>query len=136
MVGKTRNAVLGIIWRYKQRGGPPPKRKEMPSEEETRAELIANRGNVAATARKMGVSTRWIQRKIPNRPGNPYRKPNLANLELIAEIDASGLTDKHIADIVDMSYTNIINWRRGRTKPSPFLTQCVRSVLRDHNSLL
>jgi len=128
--GRTRNSVIGALWRHRKGASRKPARV-MPTVEEARAALEANGGNLCATGRQLGVSTGTLLNWGFH--GNQLRGPNRArDLEtyaLIEEIHASGLSDRFILEAVDMGSNTIYRWRSGRLRASPFLAQCVRTVI-------
>lgn len=128
--GRTRNSVIGALWRHRK-GGPRKPARVMPTVEEARAALEANGGNLCATGRQLGISTGTLLNWGFH--GNELRGPNCAKdfetYMLIEEISASGLSDRFITERVDMGNKTIYRWRSGRLRASPFLAQCVRSVI-------
>lgn len=129
-VGRTRNSVIGLIWRHRK-GGPPKAARVMPTVDEARAALEANGGSLRATGRQLGISPATLLNWGFH--GNELRGPNHARdfetYALIEEINASGLSDKFIAERIGMGNKTIYRWRSGRMRASPFLAQCVRTVL-------
>lgn len=128
--GKTRNAVLGYIWRYKARKGPVTVRSNV-TNGEIADSMERHDGNLTAVAREVGLGCSAIYRR--GFRGKNQRGPNRATdpntRALVEEIDASGLSDRFITIEVDMAFNNISSWRSGRHPARPFLAQCVRTVI-------
>lgn len=131
--GKTRNAVLGYIYRYRARKGPPVTKRPDLTDGVIRSALDRNGHNLTATALELGISQNQLYRK--GFRGKNLRGPNRAidpdTRALIDEIEASGLRDRFITIEVDMAFNNISSWRSGRHSARPFLAQCVRTVIAD-----
>lgn len=128
--GRTRNAIIGYIWRVKRRG-PPRVTKPRPTPAMVDEAVRASGGNLSAAARELNVcrKTLWDM----GYRGLPFVKINRAKdpetYSLILAIDMSGLSDSRIAELVEMGGSTIRNWRYGKKSASPFLAQCVRTVL-------
>lgn len=133
-VGKTRCAVAGYIHRFrKRRSAPRLAPRSLPDRDVIAKVLADQNGNLSATARRLGVKVNRLY--TAGFTGRSPRSINLATdpetRALVDEINASPMTDGHIADLVDMDVGNISKWRRGRCKATPFLAQCVRSVMKN-----
>ena len=126
-VGKTRNAVLGHIWRYKKRGAPLAPLPELPPHDVIMAALG---GGVARAAKKLGVSEYRLRKAGYT---SPRPKRNLSNDPLtratLMAIDASGISDMRVAEDVGLGITTISGWRRG-SKGHKFLLECVMEYLK------
>lgn len=128
--GKTRNAVLGYIWRFRRRNGPVTERT-MPTENDIRDAMRLTGGNVTAAARHLGVSTNYLTRRgIRNPcPRKQNRAKDVITRALVDEITASGLTDRYVSEHVGMSIQTIRDYRRGKRNVSPDMAKKVRAVL-------
>lgn len=131
--GKTRNAVLGYIWRYKARNGPPVPNQPRVSDEAIQTSLERHGYNLTAAAREVGLTQSALYRR--GFKGRSIRHDNAATdpatRALVEEIGASGLSDRFITYRVNMGANNIYHWRRGKHVASPFLAQCVREAISD-----
>lgn len=132
-VGRTRNSVIGTLYRYKQGRFPRPA-KVLPPHEVMAAAIEANRGNLRAAARSLGIAYHDLYGAgFKGRASNSGKNFNTARdpdtYALVESIDASGMLDRDICEQVDMGMGNIYAWRKGLYSASPFLAQCVRTVL-------
>lgn len=133
--GRTRNAVLGHIWRYRKRGGPVIVRQPV-TDEQMRTALAKHGGNLTRAAQEVGVDRKVFYKRgfRSSVPPKGNRSKNAETRALIDAIDASGLSDAFIADEVDMNKHTIRRWRNGTWGASSFLAQCVRTVLAQKNT--
>lgn len=133
--GRTKSAVIGYIWRYKK-NGPPRVAKPMPTLDEMKAAMAKHNGAIAPAARELGIHRLSMERRglhgVKRTKRNRAKDPETR--ALISEINASGLSDRFIAEEIDTAPTVIYHWRRGTWSASPFLIQCVRTVLERQNS--
>lgn len=135
-VGRTRNSVMGLLWRYKQ-GRRPRAPKVLPAREAMAAALSAHKGNLHAAARSLGIAYHDMYKAgFKGRSERRNKNPNTARdpdtYALIEAIDASGMLDRDICAEVEMAHSNIHAWRKGLYSASPFLAQCVRTVLAEN----
>lgn len=132
-VGRTRNSVIGVLYRYRQGRFPRPA-KVLPTHEVMAKAIEANRGNLRAAARSLGIAYHDMygagfkgKASSKGKNFNTARDPD--TYALVEAIDASGMLDRDICEMVEMGMGNIYAWRKGLYSASPFLAQCVRTVL-------
>lgn len=126
--GRTRNAIIGHIYRVKRRG--PPKPPSIIDRETVLAAFDTHGGNLAAVARELGITEAKLRhhgfrgRKIERT--NLAKDPNTR--AVLAAIDRSGLSDVEVAKAVGLGRTTIRTWRKGR-KGHKFLLECVMALM-------
>lgn len=132
--GRTRNAIIGHIWRYKKRGGPAKQYRLDITEHDVRSALGRTHGSLSGAATLMGVTTQSLRSRgfkgswVPKKTNTPKDQETAMILD---EIDASGLSDEFITRTVYMGRSTIRKWRRGLCSASPFLVECVREVIKN-----
>lgn len=130
-LGLTRNAVTGIIWRYKTRGAIP--RQVAPlNADNVAAAMRQTNGNLWKAARllhcdrhrlaEFGYYPKYVKKR---------NKASTAEIrEVIDLLNESGLKDSEAADRVGINRNTIRSWRNGGNA-KPFLVECLRQVVED-----
>lgn len=125
-VGKSRDAVIGYVWRWKKRGGPPLVRV-MPTIEEIAA---VHSGNLSQTARTLGIDQSSLRRRgfksVPPKRRADHHDP--FTRKVLEAIRDSHMTDTEIEDAAGIGFRTIYGWRRGH-KGHRFLLECVLEAL-------
>lgn len=128
-VGKTRNAVIGYVWRHKRRKSPPTKNKFHHDPETIAKAISESDGSVRLAARALGVSPKslWV-RGYKSRTYKRNASEDPATREVVSAINASGMPDYIVAEGAGIGITTIQGWRRGN-KGHKFLLECVAEYL-------
>jgi len=128
--GRTRNAVIGRIWRHTQRTHPAAPRKGLPDDATIRKVLAENQGVIRYTAKALGVSQQRLTsagyrnpRKAKNRATDP------ATREVVDMIFESPVPKYMIAEGAGIGLNTIYGWSSGNHTGRPFLLACVRDYL-------
>lgn len=127
--GKSRGTIVGMLVRYKERGGPPTPRNVVDIAQIESA-ISEHGGDVTKAANALGLHPSTLRsrgyltgRKQTNRATDPDTRA------VVALMVASGKDLLEISAGSGVSERTLGNWRGGRHKGQTFLLQCVREYL-------